>query len=108
MRFSSRLAKLEASIVGKQTGYRLPDGSVKYIPSKKVYATFIEACDGIDTPGARIMLAATACVNPGAGRRLHEVAQSLQNLPGEIVPWDQALVWQKLEADLRSDTTLHP
>jgi hypothetical protein len=52
MRFSSRLAKLEASIVGKQTGYRLPDGSVKYIPSKKVYATFIEACDGIDTPGA--------------------------------------------------------
>jgi hypothetical protein len=83
MRFSARLAKLEASIIGERTGYRLADGTVKYIRSKNVYAAYLEACDGIDTPRARIMLAATECVNPRSGGRLHALAQSMQD--GEIV-----------------------
>jgi hypothetical protein len=82
MRFSIRIARLEAAQHSGTTGYRLPDGSVKYIRSKNVHAAFVEACDGIDTPRARVLLAATECVNPGSGGRLHELAQSLQD--GEI------------------------
>jgi hypothetical protein len=57
-------------------GYRLPDGGVKYIRGKNQFDAFIEACEGLDTPGARLMLQATQCVTPGGGL-LHELAQSI-------------------------------
>jgi hypothetical protein len=83
MRLGNRIAKLEELAHSGATGYRLPDGTVKYIRSKSVYAAYLEACGGIDTPRARVMLAATECLKPRSGGRLHELAQSLQDLPGE-------------------------
>lgn len=80
MRLGNRIAKLEELAHSNVTGYRLPDGTVKYIRSKNIYAAYLEACDGMDTPRARVMLAATECMNTGSGGRLHELAQSLQEI----------------------------
>jgi hypothetical protein len=81
-RWSRRLARIKRARGEGLTGYRLPDGKVKYIRSKNVFDAFMEAMDGIDTPGARLMLAAVDCVTSGGGR-LHELAQSLQGPDGD-------------------------
>jgi hypothetical protein len=56
-------------------GYRLPDGGLRYIWRKNHFDAFTEACKGVDTPRARIMLQAVESVNGG---RLHEFAQALR------------------------------
>jgi hypothetical protein len=80
-RWSRRLARIKQKLGEGVAGYRLPDGRVQYIRSKNVYAAFMEAMEGTDTPRARLMLAAVDCVTPGSGGRLHEFAQAMQDGP---------------------------
>jgi hypothetical protein len=80
-RWSRRVARIKKKLGEGVTGYRMPDGSVKYIRSKNVYAACMEAMEGTDTPRARLMLTATECVTPGSGGRLHEFAQAMQDGP---------------------------
>lgn len=98
-RWSRRVAKIKRARHEGVTGYRLPDGSVKYIRSKSVYEAYREACEGLDTPRARVMLAAVECVTERSGGRLHEAAQALSDGPvqepsssgGRLHEWAQAL-----------------
>ena len=69
---ASRNWKKWLTAVPPATAYR--DGTVKYI--RNSYAAFLEACDGIDTPRARVMLTAVDCVTSGGGQ-LHALAQSV-------------------------------
>jgi hypothetical protein len=79
-RWSRRIAKIKKARHAGVTGYRLADGSVKYIRSKGVFEAYREACEGIDTPRARVMLTAVECVTERSGR-LHEWAQALSDGP---------------------------
>jgi hypothetical protein len=70
----------ERCSVSKFAGFRQTDGSVKYIRgrvqhirTKSLLAATCEAMQGIDTPGARLLLAAESCLTSG---RLHELAQA--------------------------------
>jgi hypothetical protein len=73
-RWSRRVARIKKARLEGVTGFRLRDGRVRYI--RDSYAAFLEACDGIDTPRARVLLTAVNCVTSGGGR-LHELAQSI-------------------------------
>lgn len=75
-RWTRRVAKIKKARGEGVTGFRLRDGSVKYIRTKNVFDAFHEACDGVDTPRARVMLSAVDCVTSGGGQ-LHALAQSI-------------------------------
>jgi hypothetical protein len=81
-RYSRRVAKIKRARGEGVTGYRLPDGRVKYIRSKNILEVFCQVCEGIDTPGTRLMLAAVDCVTQGGGR-LHELAQASKGPEGD-------------------------
>lgn len=76
MNVEQRLRRLE--IAGRQrpgyTGYQLPEGGWRWIRTSAALDAFNEACDGIDTPRARLMLTATASTSG----QLHALAQSLR------------------------------
>jgi hypothetical protein len=59
------------------TGYRLPDGTMRYLRNTEILDALNEACDGIDTPRARLLLTATGATSG----RMHELAQSLRPEP---------------------------
>jgi hypothetical protein len=81
-RYSRRVARIKRARGEGLTGYRLPDGRVQYIRSKNILEAFCQACQGIDSPGARTMLAAVDCVTQGGGL-LHELAQASKGPDGE-------------------------
>jgi hypothetical protein len=74
-RWSRRVARIKKKLGENAAGYRMPDGTVKYIKRKNVLDAMCEATAGIDTPRARVML--TAVESLGGGR-LHEFAQALR------------------------------
>jgi hypothetical protein len=74
-RYGRRVARIKQKRGEGVTGFRLPDGRVKYIQRKNVLEAFCQATHGEDTPGARLMLSATESLGGG---RLHELAQSLR------------------------------
>ena len=85
MRVEKRLALLEANRKEDATGYRLPDGTIKYIRDKSLPTVLHDIAEGRDTPGARLLLNAEACVTAGGGR-LHELAQALRGAGPSLEP----------------------
>jgi hypothetical protein len=79
VRLRRRVARIMRERRMGEIGYRMPDGSVKYIRRKDQLDAFYEACEGADTPRARIMLQATECITSSS--RIHEFAQSLIDGP---------------------------
>jgi hypothetical protein len=73
MRFSIRIARLEAAQHSGTTGYRLPDGSVKYIRCKHLLTACRDALDGRPTAAADVLRSAVASDDG----HLHQLVQAL-------------------------------
>jgi hypothetical protein len=73
MRLNSRIAKLEATQQGNTTGYRMPDGTMRYIRCKHLLTACRDALDGRPTAAADVLRNAVASDDG----HLHQLVQSL-------------------------------
>jgi hypothetical protein len=87
MRLKARIEKLEAKLVGGYVGYRMRDGSTKYIASRLLLDAFNDVVYGRPTPAAEVLRMADPTVPGSDGNRMHELAQSLRAPP--YVPGSQ-------------------
>jgi hypothetical protein len=78
-RWSRRIARLKNERRAGTHAFRLLDGTVKHIRTKNLLDAACQAIDGLDTPGARLLLTADSCLTGGC--RLHEAIQALSEGP---------------------------
>jgi hypothetical protein len=81
MRFRARLAKLESKFVGDYLGYRMKDGTTKYISSKRTLNALIDVVNGTPSAGAQLMLGADPTIPGSDGNLLHQLAQAIMGPP---------------------------
>ena len=72
MRLSSRIAKLEAAQRGNTNGYRMPDGSMRYILCSELPRACNDALNGRPTAAAYVLRHAVS----SDGGHLHQLVQS--------------------------------